>query len=49
MAAERDPRLAASAAQAVTLHLNPVVTTGLGPEAHLLHEGVLLDAVGLRA
>jgi hypothetical protein len=49
LAAERDPRLAASAAQAVTLHLNPVVTVELGAEAHLLHEGVLLDAVGLRA
>jgi hypothetical protein len=39
----------AAAAEAITLHLNPVVPVTQGPEAHLMHDGVLLDAVGLRA
>jgi hypothetical protein len=39
----------AAAAEAVTLHLNPAVPVERGAEAHLMHEGVLLDAVGLRA
>jgi hypothetical protein len=38
-----------SAAEAITLHINPNVPPEQGPEAHLLHDGVLLDAVGLRA
>jgi hypothetical protein len=39
----------AAAAEAITLHLNPAVPSTQGPEAHLMHDGVLLDAVGLRA
>ena len=40
----------ATAAEAITLHLNPAVSAQEhGPEAHLMHDGVLLDAVGLRA
>jgi len=39
----------AAAAEAITLHLNPSVSLERGPEAHLMHDGVLLDAVGLRA
>ena len=39
----------AAAAEAITLHLNPAVPLERGPEAHLMHDGVLLDAVGLRA
>ena len=42
------PRCAA-AAEAITLHLNPAVSPEQGSEAHLMHGGVLLDAVGLRA
>jgi hypothetical protein len=38
-----------AAAEAITLHLNPSVRVEHGPEAHLMHDGVLLDAVGLRA
>jgi hypothetical protein len=38
-----------AAAEAITLHLNPSVPPSQGPEAHLMHDGVLLDAVGLRA
>lgn len=37
------------AAEAITLHINPAVPPEQGPEAHLMHDGVLLDAVGLRA
>lgn len=44
-AAERS----AAAAEAITLHINPAVSLERGPEAHLMHDGVLLDAVGLRA
>jgi hypothetical protein len=48
--AEVAERLAgAAAAEAVTMHLNPSVSPEQGAEAHLLHDGVLLDAVGLRA
>jgi hypothetical protein len=36
-----------AAAEAITLHINPKVTAEQGPEAHLMHGGVLLDAVGL--
>jgi hypothetical protein len=43
--AERSAR----AAEAITLHINPAVPLEHGPEAHLMHDGVLLDAVGLRA
>jgi hypothetical protein len=39
----------AAAAEAITLHINPYVPLERGPEAHLMHDGVLLDAVGLRA
>ena len=39
----------AAAAEAITLHLNPSVPVTQGAEAHLMHDGVLLDAVGLRA
>ncbi len=39
----------AAAAEAITLHLNPAVPLDRGAEAHLMHDGVLLDAVGLRA
>jgi hypothetical protein len=39
----------AIAAEAITLHVNPAVPPERGAEAHLLHDGVLLDAVGLRA
>jgi len=39
----------ARAAEAITLHLNPVVSVEQGPEAHLMHDGVLLDAAGLQA
>jgi hypothetical protein len=47
--AEVAERLAGkTAAEAITLHLNPSVPQQ-SPEAHLLHDGVLLDAVGLRA
>jgi hypothetical protein len=37
------------AAEAITLHLNPAVPLEQGAEAHLMHDGVLLDGVGLRA
>jgi hypothetical protein len=48
--AEEAERLGgATAAEAVTLHINPNVPPGQSPEAHLLHDGVLLDIVGLRA
>jgi hypothetical protein len=39
----------AAAAEAITLHINPSVPLEYGPEAHLMHDGVLLDAVGLGA
>jgi hypothetical protein len=39
----------AGAAEAITLHINPAVPLEQGTEAHLMHDGVLLDAVGLRA
>jgi hypothetical protein len=39
----------AAAAEAITLHINPSVPLEHGREAHLMHDGVLLDAVGLRA
>jgi hypothetical protein len=38
-----------AAAEAITLHLNPVVPVEQGAVQHLVHDGVLLDAVGLRA
>jgi hypothetical protein len=38
-----------AAAEAITLHLNPAVPLEQGAEAHLMHDGVLLDGVGLRA
>jgi hypothetical protein len=38
-----------AAAEAITLHINPAVPLERGPEAHLMHDGVLLDAVGLGA
>ena len=38
-----------TAAEAITLHLNPSVPPEQSAEAHLLHDAVLLDAVGLRA
>ena len=38
-----------AAAEAITLHLNPAVPLEKGSEAHLMHDGVLLDAVGMRA
>jgi hypothetical protein len=39
----------ASAAEAITLHINPAVPLEQGPEAHLMHDGVLLDLAGARA
>lgn len=48
-AAEAERLAGEAAAEAVTLHLNPRVPPSQGAEAHLLHDGVLLDAVGLRA
>ena len=39
----------AVAAEAITLHLNAAVSVEQGAEAHLLHDAVLLDAVGLHA
>ena len=39
----------AAAAEAVTLHINPAVPLEHGAEQHLMHDGVLLDAVGARA
>jgi hypothetical protein len=48
--AEEAERLAGeAAAEAVTLHINPAVGPEQGVEAHLLHDGVLLDVVGARA
>lgn len=44
-----EPDRCVAAAEAITLHLNPAVPLERGPEAHLMHDGVLLDAVGLRA
>jgi hypothetical protein len=38
-----------AAAEAITLHINPSVPLEHGPEAHLMHDGVLLDAAGARA
>ena len=38
----------AAAAEAITLHVNPGVDPAQGAEAHLMHDGVLLDAFGLR-
>jgi hypothetical protein len=38
-----------AAAGGITLHVNPTVSRGQGLEPHALHEGVLLDAAGLRA
>ena len=43
------PRRCVKAAEAITLHLNPSVPPEQGAEAHLMHDGVLLDAVGLYA
>ena len=47
--AGRPPADCAAGAEAITLHLNPAVAPEQGAEAHLLHDGVLLDGVGLRA
>jgi hypothetical protein len=38
----------AAAAEAITLHVNPAVALEQGPEAHLAHDGILLDVVGAR-
>lgn len=46
---EAEQMAGAVAAEAITLHLNPAVSVGQGAEAHLLHDAVLLDAVGLHA
>jgi len=43
------PERRTAAAEAITLHVNPAVPPEQGAEAHLMHDGVLLDAVGLRA
>jgi HD domain len=43
------PARPALAAEAITLHINPEVPLEQGVEAHLMHDGVLMDAVGLRA
>ena len=45
----RPPAECAAGAEAITFHLNPAVAPEQGAEAHLLHDGVLLDGVGLRA
>jgi hypothetical protein len=37
------------AMEAITMHLNPVVPLERGAVQHLVHDGVLLDVVGLRA
>jgi hypothetical protein len=48
--AEEAERLAGPvAAEAITLHINPRVDPDHGAEQHLLHDGVLLDCVGVRA
>jgi neutral ceramidase len=43
------PERSRAAAEAITLHINPAVPVEQGAEAHLMHDGVLLDAVGLGA
>ena len=43
------PARGESAAEAITLHLNPTVPASQGTVQHLVHDGVLLDVVGLRA
>jgi hypothetical protein len=48
-AADWPPARSTAAAEAITLHINPAVSLEHGAEAHLMHDGVLLDAVGLRA
>jgi hypothetical protein len=48
-AAGRSAEDAAKAAEAITLHVNPAVPLDSGPEAHLMHDGVLLDLAGVRA
>lgn len=43
-----DPRKSRQVAEAITLHLNPVVRPEDGPEAYLLRAGSGLDVVGAR-
>jgi hypothetical protein len=35
--------------ESITLHLNPVVSRERHPLAHLVHDGVLVDVLGMRA
>ena len=44
-----EPARREAAAEAITFHLNPVVPMADGATQHLVHDGVLLDVVGLRA
>lgn len=44
-----EPERAEAAAEAITLHLNPVVPVEQGVVQHLVHDGIVLDVVGLRA
>jgi len=48
-AAERSREQAEAGGEAITLHINPDVPVEQGAEQHLLHDGVLLDATGVRA
>ena len=43
------PERRAAAAEAITRHLNPAVPVEQGAVQHLVHDGIALDAVGLRA
>lgn len=45
----RSREQAEAGGEAITLHINPDVPVEQGAEQHLLHDGVLLDAVGVRA
>ncbi len=44
-----DPRRREAAAEAITKHLNPAVSASEGVVQHLVHDGIVLDVVGLRA
>jgi hypothetical protein len=44
-----DAARARAAAEAITMHLNPAVPVADGTVQHLVHDGVVLDVVGLRA
>jgi hypothetical protein len=44
-----EPERREPAAEAITRHLNPAVPIAQGTVQHLVHDGVILDVVGLRA